>query len=714
MIKDRDIQKTDDGLRISRLLRRMYWFFLFLSVVIIGQIINLQARWEPDSNLVRYFQPTRYEQKDAPERGMIMDRNGNLLAISTPMYDINMDCTVLLEDFARAKTQRKRDSLEKDWMDKARRLSYELPKVLAKDGHDADYYYNLIRTNRYSKKGGRKNVPITKNIDHSTYLKLRSLPLFNEGQFKSGMIKKDVESRQYPYGSLAGRVIGDVKINKENPEYSRHIGIEGHYDFILRGTEGSQWMRRTDRGSIVDPDSTIVEAVDGTDIRTTLDIEIQEVADKALRKNILSDPEIEGGCVVVMDVETGAVRAMVNLLKNSAGELGEIYNMAIGRSGEPGSIFKTATLMTLLEEGKTTLSTTMPTNGGKMEDFPQLNACEETRRYERNTGKKTITVEDGLKVSSNYVFRRLVADNYLDCPDEFIDKFYEYNLHDGYEFDLRERAQSRPVLPKPDPKMGKYDLVSAAIGYNVRETPLSIVTFYNAIANNGKMMKPYIIESYEKDGKVVKKFGPEILNGSICSKKTADSLTRALTMVTLEGTAATRLRNAKCVVAGKTGTARVVLDSTDNPAKGRPYESVDGRRKYQATFVGFFPADAPKYTAVVVLYSGLRRTSIGGGNLPALTYKEIVDNIWSMDSSWGETYTGRGNVPEMRTEYIATIAGSEVPVPDLKGMGLSDAVYAAENNGYKLEFEGIGHVASQTPAAGKTHKKGETIKVVLK
>ena len=235
MSRDRDIQKNDDGLRISRLLRRMYWFFLFLSVLIIGQIINLQVGWEPDSKLVRHFQPSRYEQKDTPERGTIMDRDGNLLAISTPLYDINMDCTVLLEDFARAKSQRKRDSLEKDWMDKARRLSYELPKVLAKDGHDADYYYELIRSNRYSTKGGRKNVPITRNIDHSTYLKLRSLPLFNEGQFRSGMIKRDVESRQYPYGSLAARVIGDVKIN--------NLGVAYNGDtFTVQGTSG-RWVK---------------------------------------------------------------------------------------------------------------------------------------------------------------------------------------------------------------------------------------------------------------------------------------------------------------------------------------------------------------------------------------------------------------------------------------------------------------------------------------
>lgn len=711
---NRETKSEDNGLRISRLLRSMYWFFLFLSILIIGKTIYLQVSWEPDPELVRYFQPKRYQQKDAPERGTIMDYKGNLLAISTPMYNINMDCTVMKEEFSRYKPQT-RDSLERDWMAKAWRLSQKLPKVLEKDGHDAAYYYDLIRRHRQSNSiPGRKNVPITKNIDHSTYLKLRSLPLFEEGQFRSGMIKTEIETRQYPYGSLAGRVIGDVKINREDPTASRFLGIEGQYDYILRGTEGSQWMRRTDRGTIVDPDSTIVEVVDGTDIRTTIDIEIQDIADKALRRNMATDDEIEGGCVIVMDVKTGAVRAMVNLLKNRKGELGENYNMAIGRSGEPGSIFKTATLMTLLEDKKTTLSTVLPTNGGRMEDFPRLSPCEETRRYERNTGKKTITVEDALKVSSNYVFRRLVADNYMDCPEDFTERLYEYHLHDAYTFDLTERGGTKPELPEIDPDMGKYDLVSVAIGYNVKETPLNVVTFYNAIANNGKMMKPYIIESHEKDGKIVKSFGPEILNGSICSKATADSLTRALTMVTLEGTAATRLRNARCVVAGKTGTARVVLNKEDKPMKGDSYISEDGLRRYQATFVGFFPAEEPKYTAIVVLYSGLRKSSIGGGNLPALTYKEIVDNIWSMDCSWGDELTERADVPQMRSEYIATVKGGSSPVPDLKGMGLKDAVYAVENNGYRCEYEGVGHVVSQTPAAGSACKKGETIKLVLR
>ena len=524
------------------------------------------------------------------------------------------------------------------------------------------------------------------------------------------MIKTEIETRQYPYGSLAGRVIGDVRINKENPEESRFLGIEGQYDYILHGIEGSQWMKRTDRGSIVDQDSAIVKVVHGQDIRTTLDINIQDIADRALRRYIAEDEAIEGGCVVVMDVKTGAVRAMVNLLKNSKGELGENFNMAIGRPGEPGSIFKAVTLATLLEDGKVTLETRIPTNHGKMSDLHKINDDQYIKDYEKRNGTDKISVLDGFKISSNSGFRRLTIDNYQDDPQGFINRLYEYRLNDSYEFDLTEKGGTKSRIQDSD---SKYYLASAAIGYSIMETPLNMVTFYNAIANNGKMMKPYLIESYEVEGEPVRKFGPEILNGSVFSKATADTLTRALKMVTLEGTA-TRLKNARCVVAGKTGTARTVLNANEKPLKKDPYVSENGERKYQATFVGFFPADEPKYTAIVVVYTKLTRGSVYGGVIPAKTFKEIVDNVWSLDSTWGEVLHPRAKVPEMRPEYIGTRKGSSIPVPDVNGMGLKDAIYALENNGYRCVYEGIGHVVSQMPKAGQICKKGETIKLVLK
>ena len=709
-------QQEEDKHRISKILWYLYCTFLVLALVIIIKIVKIQYFWEPDPETVEYFQPTRYESKTKPERGAIMDMNGRLLAISTPMYNIKMDCEVLEEEFKTAKTAREADSLETDWRKKARLMCDRLPEVLAKDGKTSDYYYNLIMKHRDSDSlPGRRDVLITKNIDHRTYLKLCELPLFNEGQYKSGMKKTEIETRQYPYGTLAARVIGDIRISKENPEQNRFVGIEGEYDYILHGTEGKQWMKRTDKGSIADPDSTAVEVVNGNDIRTTLDIDIQDIADRALRKNIGDDAEIEGGCVVVLDVKTGAVRAMVNLQRNREGELGENFNMAIGRPGEPGSIFKAVTLAALLEDGKVKLSNRIPTNRGRIAEMPEITADHYITDWERNKKTSSISIQDGFKISSNYVFRRLVLDHYGDKPEKFIDKLYEYKLNDAYAFDLEEKGGTKSRVP--DPKSSGWSrstLPSTAIGYSVMETPLNIAAFYNAIANKGKMMKPYLIESHEKDGRVVQKFGPQILNATTFSKATADSLTKALTMVTLEGTGATRLKNAKCTVAGKTGTARMVLDPGERKGSRDPYKDIDGRRKYQATFVGFFPAEDPQYTAIVTVYTKPTTKSVYGGVIPAMTFRELVDQVWSLDSRWGEELNERADVPDMTPKYIATRSGSVIPVPDVKGMGLKDALYAIENNGYVCQYEGIGHVVSQVPEAGTECRKGETIKVILR
>ena len=283
------------------------------------------------------------------------------------------------------------------------------------------------------------------------------------------------------------------------------------------------------------------------------------------------------------------------------------------------------------------------------------------------------------------------------------------------KFDLTEKGGTSPSLPDPESKYWTLtDLASCAIGYTVKETPLNILTFYNAIANKGKMMRPYIVESFEQDGKTVKRFKPEILNGSIFSKATADTLTKALTAVTQEGTAM-RLKNAKSVVAGKTGTARVVLLNEERGKSNSPYISEDGKRKFQATFVGFFPADEPKYSAIVTIYTKLTKSqSYGGGNIPAKVLKEIVDEVWALDSSWGTMISKEGKVPRMSEAYIGTGENSNGAVPNVKGLGLKDAIYAIENNGYRCVYQGMGHVASQAPAAGAKINKGETVKIILK
>ena len=703
---------SNEKYKTSRTLWFLYCFFLVLSVVIVCRIIQIQFFWEPSATTLEYFQPAKIRHEVAPERGAIMDCNGKLLAFSTPMYNVNMDCTILKEEHEKDA----KDGIEKEriWRDKARQMSDGLAKVLKKEGKDGKYYYDLIKANRDSKLRGRKNVPIAKGIDHSTLLKLQELPLFCEGRYTSGMIVRKVETRQYPYGELARRIIGDVKVDPENPEANRYVGVEGQYDHILRGTMGIEWMKRTDKGMIRNPDSTSTAVQHGKDIKTTINIDIQDIADRALRRQIEDNPEVQGGSIVILDVETGAVRAMVNLSRSSKNVLGEYFNSAIGRPAEPGSVFKAVSLLTLLEDDHIELETKIPTNHGRMKEYPKMAQDDYITKYEYNNKTSQISVVEGFKISSNYVFRRLVKDYYGADEKAFINRLYEYKLApDAYKFDLTENGATKPYIPDPTSKgWSGTDLVATAIGYLVMQTPLNIAMFYNAIANKGKMMKPYLIESVEDDGRAETRYKPQILNGSICSKATADSITRALKMVTLEGTA-TRLKNAKCEVAGKTGTARIVLTKEERTGSSDPYRSTDGKKKHQGTFVGFFPADNPKYTAIVTIWSGLTAQNFYGGKYPAIAFKEIVDAVWSLDSGWGESLEQGGRVPQMNATYIET-GKSGQPVPDVSGMGLKDAVYAIENSGYRCSYEGLGHVVNQSPAAGTEYRKGQTVKIRLK
>ena len=704
----------EDKNRISKILLVFYWALLFLSCIVIGRIIYIQYIWEPPTQSIENFTPMNTSVEIKPERGDIMDCNRRLLASSTPLYTVRLDCQIQKKELEKRPIKIGKDSLtESSWRRLAKETCEQLPAIIG-DGKTADDYYNLIILNRESNtRPGRRDAKFLTDIDHSTLLKVKQLPLFRLPARLSGMKVKSVDSRKYPYGELGRRVIGDVRIDPNEPARNRFVGIEGEYNHILHGKEGIQWMKVADEGSILNPDSTSLAVENGADIVTTIDISIQDIADRALRRHITDDTTIEGGCVVVMDVKTGAVKAMVNLTKNKKGELGEHFNMAIGRAGEPGSVFKTVTLMTLLEDGKVTLDTEVKTNGGKLEGFPKAPIDKTLQTYERNTGKRTITVREGLKKSSNNVFRHLAVKHYGENEQsikKFTDRLFEYNLHNAYKFDLTEKGGSTSELRN---KWSIVDFYQTAIGYAVSETPLNILAFYNAIANKGKMMKPYIISAHEKDGQIIKEFKPTILNGSICSRSTADTLTAALKAVAQDGTAR-RLRNAKCAIAGKTGTARVVLPAEDKPMKGRPYETEEGYKKYQATFVGFFPADEPKYSAIVTVYTGLTKSDgYGGGNQPAKVFGEVVNNLWALDSSWGTEISERSKMPEMRPSYIGTRKGGG-PVPDVKGMGLKDAMFALENNGFRCTYEGMGHVTSQIPAAGTTYQAGKTVQIRLK
>lgn len=705
MALKKEIEEKRRRDRTGVILSVLHFGALCLAAVLILRIAYIQFIYKPDPALEKYLtSPVRKDLTD-PVRGSILAKDGRLLASSTPMYQIYMDCTVLKEKFD--SEGRKGEVKEKEWLGKARKLSEGLASIY-KD-RTADEYYRMISRGR---RDGRMYVKIGHQIDHGLLQKVKELPLFNEGSYKGGMIVEKIDTRQYPYGSLARRVIGYVK-NNDVTSGNNLIGLEGKYNYLLHGTEGVQWLRRTDnRGWIADYDSTIVKVENGLDLRTTIDIDIQDIADKALRERIQDVEGVEGGCAIVMDVKTGAIRAMANLKRDDDGNLREIYNYAIGTAGEPGSVFKLATLMTLIEEGKVKLEDEIPTFRGK---WPYKGEKIPDDPYLKEWKSDKITVSDALKISSNNVFRYLAKENYGENPKHFIDKLYEYKLNEKFDFDIMGLASPNIPAPGTDTRLWSgTTLQSVAVGYSISETPLHILTFYNGIANNGKLMKPYLVETVEKNGKTVKKLGPTVLNGSICSKATADTLTRALKKVVTEGTGRLAFRNAACAVAGKTGTARVAFEIDRGGKKIIGYQDDQGRKKHQATFVGFFPADDPQYTAIVVVYSKLSRANFYGAAYAAPVLRKIVDNVYDLDPQWGQEIRTSGHVREMERTGLETGLDKLSEVPDLKGLGLKDALFSVENCGYRCVYTGSGHVARQSPAPGTEMKKGGTVTLTLK
>jgi len=686
--------------RIGVILYCFYAIVLVAGFFIIGKMVCIQLFWKPDKDVARFFLPPSTKSVIEPDRGAIIGCDGKLLAMSTPMYQLYMDCTVLKSVF-RGKSNP--DSLERDWLSKAKAFSDGLAKEV---GGSAGDYYRMIVTGR---KDGNRYMRLTADLDRGALLRLQKLPLMKEGRYKSGIIVNKRDSRQYPYGTLARRTIGYVKDNR-NSNGNNHIGLEGKYDYALHGKEGEIWLRPTDnRERIQNYDSTYVKPEDGLNVRTTLNITLQDIVDKAMRKQMAANPKINEGCAVIMDVKTGAIRSMVNLTKDPKdSSLNEVYNMAIGFAAEPGSVFKATTLMTVIEDGFVkSLDDVIPMNNGVIPGYPQDTHIK---------GNGEISVLRGFEISSNYVFRYLAVKNYNDNPKRFLDKLYMYKLGQAFDFDLK--GLSEPYIPSPDSKQwSATDLGSTAIGYSVKETPLHILTFYNAIANKGRMMKPYLVESIEKNGAVKTKKGPSVLNASICSKATADTMLRAMRAVTSEGTAK-RLKGAKLTVAGKTGTSRQVLskEEIDKYGMSSPYVTKDGSYHNLATFVGFFPAENPKYSAIVCMKSDLIRGSLYGGVGPAAVMREVVDAIYVLDPEWGNAISSSAKVPQMKLDReIHEQADTKNPVvPDVTGLGLKDAMFIIENSGLRCRYTGTGHVTSQTPSPGARATEGSAITLTLK
>lgn len=690
--------------RIGVFLTFLYAVLLLASLLVVGKIIYIQVVFRPHPKIAAALTPKRQTRRLEPVRGSIVDCNGRLLAMSYPVYDIHMDCTVRKTEFSKMSDRDSAIAKEQNWLLKARSLADGLAQVVP--GKSGEQYYSMIKDGRARNK---KYLLIAKKVDRSTLDKIRELPLFREGANKGGLIVESHYIRKYPYGQLARRTIGFVRDNSSMVT-NTHIGLEGKYDALLHGTDGTESLRQTDFGSVRDYDSTYARAVDGRDLRTTINIDFQDLADRALREQIDTLDDIEGACLVLMEVKTGAIRAMVNLTRDPSrgNRFEEITNHAIGRKCEPGSVFKTVTLLSCLDDGYVkTLDETIPTNHGWVKGT-SLKQDIHIPDWEREHGTSEISIYDGFKISSNYVLSTLAVQNYRNRTRHFIEKIYSFGLGESFDFDLD--GLLTPTIPSV-PKNRELDattLGSVGFGYATEETPLHILTFYNGIANKGKMMKPYLVEDIEKNGTVTDRRGPGILNASICSRAAADTITRALIAVTEEGTAK-RLRNAKCTVAGKTGTSFATFENGQ-------YSDAAGRRKYQGTFVGFFPAETPQYSIICCVYSKPTRHQYQGGGIPARAVLKVVNSLYDTQPFWETTLAKSASVPDMPVSYELTPDDGEptATVPSLKGLGLKDALYLVENSGFECSYSGSGHVIRQTPAAGGTAKKGSNIHLELK
>ena len=612
--------------RIGMVLYIFYVLLLVLTVLVIAKLVYFQLIWKPEPRIAGALTPSIVKRTVEPVRGNIIDCNGRLLAMSYPIYDIHMDCTVMKTEYGKMKNREKGQMKEQEWMEKARLLSQGLAELVP--GTNAEKMFGQIKEGRAR---GRKYLPVAKGVDRSTMLKIKDLPLYKEGANKGGMIVETRNVRKYPYGRLARRTIGFVRDNKGLPEeeIKGNPGLEGRYDAILHGKDGREYLKQTDRGRVRNYDSSYVRAVDGKDLRTTLNIDYQDVADRALRERIDSLEDLNGACLVLMEVKTGAIRAMVNLSRdpNRGNSFEEITNFAIGRRCEPGSVFKTVTLLSVMSDGiYKSLDETIPTNHGIVKNT-KMKQDVHILDWEREHKTKEISILDGFKISSNYVFGTLAVQNYAANPRQYVEKIYSYGLGDSFDFDLE--GLLTPLIPDPKSKMwSNTTLGTMGFGYATEETPLHILTFYNAIANKGRMVKPYLVEDIEKAGTVTDRRGPSVLNASICSRAIADTMTRALLSVTEEGTAR-RLKNAKCKVAGKTGTSFATFENGQ-------YSDAAGRRQYQGTFVGYFPAEDPQYSVICAVYSKPTRTSYQGGGIPASVIKTLVDYVYVNDPRFRE------------------------------------------------------------------------------
>lgn len=709
-----------------------YWLiFIVMLVVAAGvfyRIIEIQFFEEEEKWKEKGAGYSENLKTIVPSKGNVLSKNGSIMAISVPVYHMHWDTKCEGIDW---------NSFEKNKDE----VCKEISRVLDKDDLPME---SVKRKFDSAIEDSSRYYPIEKNIPYLKYKELKDIVFIKNGRLKSGLIFEKDYTRENPFDDLASITIGSRKYNIRGEE----TGIELAWNQELAGVEGLQTQYRIPGGYwLPKSDDYIREPKEGIDVLTTIDMHLQDVATSSLRKQ-LEEHDAAWGVVVLMEVETGYVRAISNLEWNDTTKLKytsptepEHKNYAIYGKCEPGSTFKLASLMTCLESGELLLTDSIDTGNGVFKFHDQ--EMKDSNWKEGGHGK--ISVKDIFTRSSNVGSALAVKQSFENDPQKFLDGLQNIGVTRPLNVNLPGEQAPNVHTSVSEKDWTGVSLTSMAIGYELEQTPLQTLALYSAVANNGKMMKPVFVTETRKNGETVESFGPEVINERICKASTLQDCKTMLESVCIpegEGTAARIFKDSPYKVAGKTGTCRITENG--HYQKGR----------YRASFAGYFPADNPIYSCIVVI-SDTKSGSYYGSTIAAPVFKDLADLIYATDAKFHTTldspllaeehqYLPTANDGE-RSEMIYLYETLGIPyedksnasdwinvstakekvsitsrtieqykVPDVKGMGLKDALYLLENAGLRVEYEGNGVVKSQTPNSGSDLTSQSTIELKLK
>ena len=603
-------------------------------------------------------------------RGNIYASDGSLLATSVSRYDIRFDAvTVSGANFEK--------------------LMPELARAMGDYfGKSSSHYQNILQTARSNE---RRYQILARDLNYTDYLAVKKMPLLNLGPYKGGLIVVQKPTRERPLGKIAERLVGH-NTTADTMKYT--VGLEAAFDSFLRGQDGHRLKQKIAKGQWKPvSDENELEPRDGFDVVTTIDINIQDIAHHSLLSQ-LEYYEAEHGTVVVMEVGTGAVRALANLGRTAKGTYYEKLNYAVGESHEPGSTFKTIAFAAALEDRAIDTAQIVDTRLGSKAFYGRM--ITDTK------GHGKISAARALEVSSNIGLASLIDEAYSQEPQRWLDYFKQWRL--DTVLGLPISGEGRPEIPRPgDRKWSKNALPSMAYGYNLRMTPLQILTFYNALANDGTMVKPRFVDRIIGDNKVIHEYHPEVIHPKIMSDQTLAQVRDILDHIVTRGTGRA-LYSEYFSIAGKTGTARTeywMEDWEDN-------------RRYISSFAGYFPADQPKYSCIVVIHKPSTKKGYYGADVTGPVFKRIAQKIYT-DSPLRDTIQlpiqPLTELMNQQAELEQVVAQAHKGVPDVRGWALMDAIAVLENLGLSVEVRGRGTIVKQSPQPGAA--MGQTQKVTL-